>query len=327
MNKPVDLTWEADVRLITHPLMLANFAKLFAIAGGIMAALMSFMMAITNQLDHIVWMLEFVGICLGTVIVLFFLISLVVFRNRMHFRFRVDDKSAGVEIVDKRAETANAVAMVVGVLEANPTLLGAGLIGKSTSKQQAVWSSIEGARYHPSWLTISLSNGWRTVINLFCTPENYTAVAAAVHDALAAQPVRAQHKSPLPMMLLRTVLVIAACIPLFFLPHLDESAMLPALLTMAMGLTAVWLIPVAAWAVLGCLGWLVVLEAISLSETRTSMFGEVYRIYDMLSADDLAALAFAAIGSTYLVWLCIAFMRRRVRSGLMGDMTDMQGNK
>ena len=325
MNQQTALTWETDVRLMTHPLMLANFAKLFVIAGIIMAALMTFMMVITGQIDHIVPVLELIGICLGVVVVLFFFVSLAVFRNRMHFRFHVDGNSAGVELIDKRAETASTVAVVAGVLEANPTLVGAGLIGMSTSNQKAVWSSIERVRYHPSWKTISLSNGWRTVINLFCTPENYDEVAALVREAMAAQPGRKKHKNPLPMMLLRTVLVAAACVPLFFLPDLDESAMLPALLTLTLGLTAVWLIPVAAWAVLGCLGWLAVLEVLAMNEVHTSIFGDTFHNYEVIDGDGQAALVFSAIGAAYLIWLCSGYIRGRIVSGLAGDEAEMEG--
>jgi amino acid transporter len=103
--------------------------------------------------------------------------------------------------------------------------------------------------------------------------------------------------------------------------------MLPALLTMAMALTAVWLIPVAAWAVLGCLGWLAVLEVLAMNEMHTSMFGETYHHYEMLGGDEQAALVFAAVGAVYLIWLCVGFMRGRVRSGLVGDMADMRGEK
>jgi hypothetical protein len=307
--------------------MLANFAKVFVLAGGIMAALMCFMMWVTDQLRNVVPMLELIGICLGVVVVLCFLVSLVVFRNRMHFRFRVDDKSAEVELIDTRAKTANAVALVGGVLTGEPALAGMGLIGMSGTKQSAVWSAIVRARYHPACHTVSLSNGWRTVINLFCTPENYGAVAAAVYDTLAAQPPRERRKSPLPMMLLRTALVIAACIPLFFLPNLDQSATLPALLTMAMVLTAIWLIPVMAWAALAGLGWLAVLEAMAMNETHTSMFGETYRNYELLSGDEQAGLVLAALGSAYLTWLSVGLLRGKVRSGLAGDMAEMGRQK
>ena len=327
MNRPTNLTWEADVRLMTHPIMLMNFVKLIVLTGGIMAAMLCFMLAVTGQLRNVVPILELVGVCVGAVTVLFILISLAVFRNRMHFRFHVDDKTARVELIDRRAKNANKIALATGVLMGTPGLAGASLIGMSTSQQEAVWSGIVRARYHPAWRTISLSNGWRTVINLFCTPENYGAVAAAVQKALAAQPPGERRKSPLPMMLLRTVLVIAACVPLFFLPHLDESAMLPALLTMAMGLTAVWLIPVASWAVLGCLGWLGALEFVALNEVQTSMFGGTNANYQILDGDEQAALVFAAIGAAYLIWLCAGFLHGKIRSGLAGDMADMEGVK
>ncbi len=327
MSQPPNLTWETDVHLVTHPLMLANFAKVFVLTGGIMAALLCFMMAISGELRNVVPMLELVGVCLGVVMVLCFFVSLVVFRNRMHMRFHVDDKSVEVELVDARAKAANKVALVVGVLTGKPALAGMGMIGMSSTKQSAVWNSIARARYHPACHTVSLSNGWRTVLNLFCTPENYGVVTAAVHDALAAQPARRWRKSPLPMMLLHTVLVVATCVPLFFLPNLDQSAMLPALLAMAMALTAVWLIPVMAWATFACLGWLAALEVLAMNETHTSMFGETYRNYEMLSGDDQAALVFAALGSAYLIWLCVGLLRGKVRSGLAGDMAEMGGQK
>ena len=327
MSQPTNLTWEADVHLITHPLMLTNFVKLFVLAGAIMAALLCFMMAITGQMDNIVLMLELVGICVGVVMALCLLVALAVFRNRMHMRFRVDDTSAEVELHDSRAKIASKLVLAGGLLMGKPGLAGAGLIATANTQQRAVWSAIERARYHPACRAITLSNGWRTVITLFCTPENYSAVAATVHNALAAQPPRARRRNPLPMLLLRTVLVVAACLPLFFLPFLDEDAMLPALLTLTLGLTTVWLIPVAAWAVLGCLGWLAVLEAMALNEVHTSIFGETNRNYEILGGDEQAALVFAALGAAYLIWLCVGFMRGRVRSGLAGDMADMQGKK
>jgi hypothetical protein len=327
MRQPTNLTWDADVSLITHPVMLANFAKILVLSGSIMTALLCFMMAINGEWHAIGAILELTGICLSVVAVLFVVVALVVFRNRMHMRFRLDDKSVGVEVIDTRAKTASKIAAVAGALAGKPGVAGAGLIAMSTTTQTAVWSSIARARYHPAWHAILLSNGWRTVINLFCTPENYAAVAAAVHDALAAQLPRKRRKSPLPMMLLRTVLVTAACVPLFFLPDADASAKLPALLTLAFALATVWLIPLASWAVCAGLGWLAAIEAIALNEVHTSIFGETSRNYEMLDGDEQAALAFAAIGTAYLIWLGVGFLRGKIRSGLAGDMADMSGDE
>jgi hypothetical protein len=330
-TKTPTLSWETDVRLVTHPLMLANFAKLFAITAFIMGALLSFMLLVTDDARAIVPMLEMIGIIIAGLAVLSFLICLVVFRNRMRMRFRLDAKSAEVEMTDTRAKTANKIAVVAGILSGKPGLAGAGLLAQANTQQKAVWSAIARAHYHPAWRAITLSNGWRTVVTLYCTPENYDAVAVAVRDALAARPAGVKRKlrdkkNPLPKLLLHTALIIVACVPLFGLPDLDESAILPALLTLCFALATLWLVPVMAWAVFLGLGWLAVLELLAQSETRTSMFdGRTYQAYEVMSGDDYALIGAAALGSAYLIWLCVGLMRGRVRSALAGDMAEMEG--
>jgi hypothetical protein len=325
------LAWETDVRLITHPLMLANFAKLFAITAFIMGALLGFIFLVSGETRGIVPMLEMVGIIIAGFAVLSFLICLVVFRNRMRMRFRLDAKSAEVEMTDTRAIKANKLAIVLGALSGKPGVAGAGLIAQSNRQQKAVWSAIARVHYHPAWRAITLSNGWRTVVTLYCTPENYDSVAAAVRTALDARPASVKRKirdkkNPLPKLLLHTALIIVACVPLFGLPDLDETAILPAMLTLCFAMATLWLVPVMAWAVFGGLGWLAVLELFAQNETRTSMFdGTSYRAYEVMSGDDYALLVAAALGSAYLIWLCVGLMRGRVRSALAGDMAEMEG--
>jgi hypothetical protein len=91
-------------------------------------------------------------------------------------------------------------------------------------------------------------------------------------------------------------------------------------------LASLWLIPVMAWAVFLGLGWLAVLELFAQNETRTSMFdGTSYRAYEVMSGDDYALLVVAALGSAYLIWLCVGLLRGRIRSALAGDMAEMAG--
>jgi hypothetical protein len=319
MNPPKVLTWEADVRLMTHPLMLINFVKLFALTGAIMAALMSFILAVTGQAGTILPMLGLIGLCLGIVMALFVFVSLAIFRNRMHLCFCIDGKSAQAAVGDKRADVGNRLAMAAGALAGKPGVTGAGLIGLSSGDQKIVWSAVEKVRYHPACRAIALCNGWRTMVTLFCTAGNYADVAAAVAAALAARPPRVRSKSPLPKFLLRTVLVVLAATPLFLLPDLDEGAILPALLVLAFALTEVWLIPLAAWAVFAGLAWLAVLEAAAMTEVRQSMFGETYSGYEVLSGDETALLVLAGAGAGALVWLSVGYLRGRIESALLGD--------
>ena len=43
------LSWEAPIPIATHPVLLANFGLLSAVAGAIVGALLSFVMAMTGQ--------------------------------------------------------------------------------------------------------------------------------------------------------------------------------------------------------------------------------------------------------------------------------------
>jgi hypothetical protein len=324
---PATLTWETDVHLVTHPLMLANFAKLFAITAFIMGALLSLILAVTGGARSIVPMLEMTGMLTAGLAVLSGLVCLVIFRNRMHMRFSLDAKAAETEVIDARAKTANKIAVVAGILTGRPGLAGAGLIAQSSSHQKAVWNAVAHARFNRAWRTVSLSNGWRTVLILFCTRNNYDAVAAFVGEALATRKVKPRRKSPLPRLLLRTVLVALACVPLFGLPDLDEQGILPAILILCFALASVWLIPLLAWVVLAGIAWMAALELLAGSETRTSMFGSGdFRAYEVFSGDDWALIVLAALGAAYLVWLSVGLIRGRIQSGLAGDLLELEGD-
>lgn len=320
------LAWETDVHLVTHPLMLAAFARLFVLTGLIMGALLSFIFAVTGETESIAPMLELTGILVAGLAVLSGLICVVIFRNRMHMRFSLDAEAAQAEVTDTRAKTANKIAVVAGILTGRPGLAGAGLIAQSSSHQMAAWSAVAQARYNPAWRTVSLSNGWRTVLNLFCTKENYDDVAAAVRTALAARKIKARPKNPLPRLLLRTALVLLACVPLFVLPEVEEQGIFPAILIVCFALASVWLVPVLAWVVPAGLIWMAVLELLACSETRTSMFGGAdYKAYEVLSGDDWALMVLATVGAAYLIWLSVGLIRGKIRSGLAGDLLELEG--
>jgi len=323
------LEWDADVRVMTHPLMLANFLKLMLITGAVMAALLSGLMAVSGSADAIPDVLELTGISLGVIAVLYVLVALLFFGNRMHMHFQVDAGGAFAELDDKRASAANKVAILAGVIAGKPGVAGAGLLAASNKEQRIAWNAVAKVRYHKRWNAIALANSWRTMVTLYCTAENYDAVATAVAQALLARPASAKKakKSPLPKLLLHTVLTITACIPLFVLPGLDQAAMLPALLTLCFALASLWLVPLLGWAVFPGIGWLTVLELMEQSRVRSSMFdGSTFSGWSVLSGDDEAVLVLAGLGAAYLVWQTLGLLRGRIRSGFFGDMEEAEGD-
>jgi hypothetical protein len=328
---PGEIQWEIAVPLLTNPIMLGTFAKLFLITGLIMGLLLSGIMLAVDEAESIgPLLLMTLGLTAGLA-VLSGLVSLVVFGNRMHMAFRLDADGAQARVIDKRAGRANKIAVVAGVLAGKPGVTGAGLLAQSGSSQSARWSAIAKARYHPGSRTVSLSNSWRTVINLFCTAENYDAVAAAVRTALAGRvgkmgPASKARRNPLPMLLLRTVLTVLACAPLFGMPFLEEKALLPAILTVCFALAAVWLVPPMAWAALAGVAWVFGLELLACLETRASLFGSgSFKAYEVLSGDDWFVIALAGAGAAYLAWISAGLLTGRLRSGLAGDRMEMEG--
>lgn len=316
------LQWELDVPLLTHPLMRGAFVRLMLLTGLLMSALLGGLMLVTGDPEAIVPMLGMVLAVLAGLSVLFVLVILVVFGNRMSMRFAVDARGARAEVTDRRAARSNRLAVLVGTLAGKPGLTGAGLLAQSGSEQSVAWKAVARVRYYPRWRAIALSNSWRTVLILYCSPGNYDTVAALVAQRLEARPAEAKapRRSPLPGLLLRTGLTVLAALPLFALPDLPEEALLPALLVLAFALAALWLIPVLGVAAFAGMLWLLGLEIIAQAELRTSIFdGSVYRAYEVLSGDDMAMLALALVGAAYLVWQTLGLIRGRIRSGLVGD--------
>lgn len=48
------------------------------------------------------------------------------------------------------------------------------------------WSEVRRCKEYPSLRVIALKNSWRVVTRLYCTPDNYSAVAEIVRSHAAA---------------------------------------------------------------------------------------------------------------------------------------------
>ncbi len=250
------------------------------------------------------------------------LVMLVVFGNRMTMRFRVDAEGAVASTVDRRARIANRLAIVAGVLARKPAVAGAGLIAAGTEKAATRWTGVRRAVFDPGARRIGLRNRWRTVIVLYCTPENYEAVAAAVRAHLAAVPdaKRPERGSPVPALLGWTVAVIVASIPTMTLPWPFTLDLLAPMILLAFAVATVWLIPLFGYVVMATAGYLV-FEVVSagLVMRRNQFTGQMYSGFDSLDDGEWVAVGLFAAGLAFLVWFSLRAVRGRIRSALTGD--------
>lgn len=320
-NSVPSLSWDTNIPIATHPVLLANFGLLFAVAGALTGALLAFILAMTGQGAAIEPMVEWTATIAAAAFLLALVVSIIVLGNRLHICFRLDGKGAEAEVIDKRPKVAARAVASFSWLANRLGLVGAGLIAEASAPQQIEWDAVADAHFHPLWRTVSLSNGWHIVLILFCTPQNYDTVAAAVHTGLAARHPHAFY-NPLPALLFRTFLVLLASMPLFAMPYVEKDGVFPALLILAFGLAAVWLWSRLAWVVLACVVWSGVIAFIGVTEPRDSLFGGTYRAYQVLNAGDAITLGLVAAGMLCLILLSLGLIIGRWRSGLSASRVE-----
>lgn len=312
------LSWEMAVPLLTHPLMMGGFVKVFGLTAILLGSFLSFLMLMTGGADAIsaIWML--VGTLSGGLFIVGLIVSVIIFGNRIDIRFSLDDDGVECELIDRRARAASAAAIFFGTLLGRPGAVGTGLIGATDTLRRATWEEIESARFHGLCHAISLRNPSRTVMILFCTPGDYEAVVARVQAKIARQPAPASARSaPLTRLLLHSVLIVAASIPLFTLPYPLKADPFAVTFTLAFALASLWMIPALSYPALGGLAWIWLQTAHQLLEPQNSyIMGESFKAIRWVSGDDWAHLGIAAAGSVYLIWLSVGLLRGKISSGL-----------
>ncbi|HRK24334.1 MAG TPA: hypothetical protein PLQ11_05205 [Beijerinckiaceae bacterium] len=322
-----DLSWDLAVPLVTHPLMLINIVKAFFFSGLIMALLLSFLIGITGSPEQIPMIIGISFAAAGGIGIVGTAAAALIYRNRMNMHFLLNDRGARAIITDTTARNVSILTIILGVLAGKPGAVGTGLITLSDRDRHAGWRGVVNVRYHPKHHAISLANSWRTVLILFCTPENYEKVAAYVAAATARAKVPASAKiNPIPKLLMHTVGVVLACVPMFVFDYPFRIDIFAPLLILCFALAMLWLIPIMAYVVWAGLAYVVLHTIMKLMETRTSQFGGgLYRAFEVLSGDDIALLVATGIGMAYLIWLSRGLMSGRVRSALGGDMEELDG--
>ena len=325
-ERPAALKWEMAVPLVTHPLMVWTIVKAFTLVAILMSVFLSFLMAVTGGADTIPMV---VAMSFGTaafLLVLSVIGSVIIYGNRMTMRFTLDDEAARAEVTDTRAKAVSITLIGLGALMGKPGAVGTGLTTLSDRDRRAAWHGIVKVDYYPRFKAVRLSNVWRTVMILFCTDGNYDAVAAFVARATARKPAKAASRvNPLPRLLMHTVLIALACLPMFLFEHPIKMDIFVPLLVLCFALATLWLIPVMAYVVWAGLAFIWVNIGMMLMVERTSQFRSVgrYMAYEVLDGNDIATLVFAAVGTLYLIWLTRGLMTGRIRAALAGDMADL----
>jgi hypothetical protein len=320
------LTWERSVPLLSDPIIAWGTVRLFLLAAGISAALVSVIFAAQGEFDAIgpLW-LAFLAVGVGLA-VLGLLVMLLVFGNRLHCRIRIDRQGIVLATVDRRARAGNRLLLLLGLLRGSAQATGAGLIATTQEQRSLRWRGAFRAEYLPQRHQVVLRNRWRRLLVVYATPENYPEVAARIaaeierHGSASRIPAR----SPIPRYLGWTGLLVIACLPLFAAAEaFDLSLMLP-LLQLCFGLATIWLVGLFGWvllaidlAILGAL----LMNALTTHESWIHR-GQHYVAWTVYDSTDWMQLALILMALAVIAWIGWRGVRGRLPALLVADFGD-----
>jgi len=179
-----NLTWEIEVPLLSNRAVVGGMARVLVITGAIICGLMAVLFGAQGEWELIAPVSAgLLGACVG-LFVPSLLVMVLVFRNRIRFRFTVGDKGVRIETIDRTVRLVNRLAVGAGALGGSPQTAGAGLIGTGRETEGVRWEGSFRASYNDRARTVAPRNAWRTLIVVYCTSENYAQVAEVIRSRM-----------------------------------------------------------------------------------------------------------------------------------------------
>ncbi|MDP2832387.1 MAG: hypothetical protein Q8Q28_03640 [Pseudomonadota bacterium] len=322
------LVWETDLPLFSA-YMLRQWSLAMLATALVMGLLLGTLFAAQGNWDALPMLGLMVAGASGGLWVLGLIIMAVLFRGRFHVRYTLSDAGILQETVEPIAKKANRAAIILGVLARKPGLAGAGLIARSREFEAVNWKGAFNAVTQPERHLITLRNGWRTVMFVQCTAENFAEVMERVSQSMQQHKTskRVATNSPLPFYLRHTALIMLASVPLFMLTEEYGLHLLAPILVLCFALAMLWLINVFAYVIYAGLLYLVVGTLMDLARVRQSSFfpGESYSGFEVMSGDENSILILALIAAGYLIWLSWRALHGGFLALLVKDQSDMDG--
>jgi hypothetical protein len=176
------LRFEVAIPLVTNPWIWVDMGKALGVAYGLLLVLMFWILR--DEPWEEVWPAwRVVTLCVIAVLVLLLAVSVIVFRNRIVARFTLESRGVRYE----SGSLAGRVGTVVGLLSLNPLVMGSGLLAEAQSSLFLPWKDIRKVTEFPRWNVITLSNGWRPVLRLYCVDAPTFERARAVVESRIGQ--------------------------------------------------------------------------------------------------------------------------------------------
>ncbi|MEL7588954.1 MAG: hypothetical protein AAGU19_19740 [Prolixibacteraceae bacterium] len=177
---PEKIEWNIRIPIFRNPVILRQLA----LAVGIPFGLLLVFLAIVKAYEGL--------ILVAGLLVLAYLFMLMTRGGKYDAGFSLDKTGIRNCTMKKQARKnriINMLTVVAGFLSGKPAVAGAALLAQSRQDILVRWSSIKKVKMHTRTCTVMINAGFGKNIAVFCTPENYTAVASFIAFSLQGRDV------------------------------------------------------------------------------------------------------------------------------------------
>jgi hypothetical protein len=318
-KKQPDLSWDISISLINNPFMFRASIQLCLLTWLVVVILFGVISVATGDLELFSSMLALMSVLMVGLWLTMLLVMAVFFGNQMPMRFTLDKQGVTCDITSKRSKAANRFLILLGILARQPGAVGTGLIAYSQESQTFEWERVYAVKYDDVRHVITLRNSWRSLIMIFCLPENYNDVAEFVRKKVPQRERRS--RNPLLSLLTRTVLTILACTLLFQLDYPFEIDLFILIFILCFAAATIWLIPLFGYVVIAAALYvtgLIIYQGLQVHTSQYDFLGS-YRGFELVNDEEWIFMALVFLAIFYLIWSSWRAVKGRDESALFLD--------
>jgi hypothetical protein len=318
ISKTQPVSWDISIPLINNPFIFRASIQLCLVTWIVALVLFGFIFAVTGEFDVLLSILSLMTMIIAGLWLFILLVMIIFFGNRMAMRYTIGKGEVTCNVTSKRSKWANRLLIVLGILARKPGAVGTGIIALSQESQSFEWKRV----YAVKRKVILLRNRWRSLIMIFCLPENYDDVVEIIKGNILRRPENQQlNKNPLTSLLLRTSLTILSCVPLFRLDYPFKVDLFIPIFILCFSMATIWLIPLFGYGVIGAVLYLVIVIIFQGLQVHSSQLGSPgnYRGFELINGIEWVFMALVFLAAIYLIWSSWRSIKGKDESGLFMD--------
>jgi hypothetical protein len=321
-KKQPDISWDISIPLINNPFIFRASIQLCLITWMVAMFLFGFLFIATGEFDVLLPMLTIMTMIIAGLWASMLLVMIIFFGNHMPMHFIINKSGVTCDITSKRSKAANRLLIVLGILARKPGAVGTGAIALSQESQMFEWERVYTVKYDEKRKVITLRNRWRSLIMIFCLPENYSDAAETVKEKIRPRPEnQGLNKNPLYSLFIRTALSTLSCVPLFRLDYpFNVDPFIP-IFILCFSMATIWLIPLFGYVVIGAtlyLAIVIIFQGFQVHSSQYDFLGN-YRGFELINGDEWIFMALILLAIIYLIWSSWRAVKGKDESALFMD--------